>query len=216
MIDYQASVLNPDEHIVGLCSDGSVLATGTNRFGECDVSKWSSIVDISAGYTHTVGLRSNGTVVAVGDNAYGQCDTSDWTDIVDVAAARYSTYGLKSNGKIVATGLITNGEGPLKITPAKNIDWQDIVAITADNETGAARDYVIGLKRDGSIITNRTDLKVYITKKEVASFSDVISFDCASWGYIVCINSQGKASDIGYDVEGRRKVSKWEKLKTED
>ena len=71
-------------------------------------------------------------------------------------------------------------------------------------------------KSTKSIITNRTDLGTYITKDEVATFSDVVSLDCASWGYIVCINSQGKASDIGWDVDGRRKVSKWGKLKTKD
>lgn len=216
MLDYNSNVFEPDEHIVGLHKDGTVIATGTNSYGECDVSGWSHIVDISAGFTHTVGLRSDGTVVATGDNKYGQCDTIEWTDIVDVAAARYSTYGLKNNGQIVATGVIDTGYGDQKPTPAHNIDWKDVVAITADNETGAARDYVIAIKKDGSIVTNRTDLGAYITKDEVAAFSNVVSLDCASWGYIVCINSEGKATDIGWDVDGRRNISKWEKLKTKD
>ncbi len=214
MLEYKSQVFEPDEHIVGLCKDGTVLAAGTNRFGECNVSGWKKIVDISAGFTHTVGLRTDGTVVATGDNTYGQCDTGSWTDIVDVAAARFSTYGLKSNGQIVATGVIYPGYGEEEpAVPTNTINWKDIVAITADNETGSARDYVIGIKKDGTIVSNRDS---YITEDQVASFSDVISLDCASWGYIVCINSKGKASEIGWDVDGRRKASEWRNLKTTD
>ena len=220
MLDYNSDTFwEPDEHIehiVGLRRDGTVLATGTNKYGECDVSEWNSIVDIAAGFTHTVGLRSDGTVVGVGDNTYGQCNTNEWTDIVDVAAARFSTYGLKSNGQIVAKGVIDPGYDDQEPISAQNLYWQDIIAIIADNETGAALDYVIGMKKDGSIITNRTDLCAYTTKDEVATFSDVVSLDCASWGYIVCINSQGKASEIGWDADGKRDLSKWGKLKTNE
>ena len=68
-------------HTVGLRSDGSVVAVGSNEYGQCEVSGWTHIVAIAAKNTHTVGLRSDGSVVAVGDNEYGQCKVSDWTDI---------------------------------------------------------------------------------------------------------------------------------------
>ncbi len=220
MLDYNSEDPFTGEHIVGLRRNGTVLATGSNKYGECNVTEWDSIVDISAGFTHTVGLRSDGTVVAVGDNTYGQCETAEWTDIVDVAAARYSSYGLKSNGQIVATGVFDTDFCVVGREPqpkyAENIYWDDIVAIVADNDTGSAKDYVIGIKKDGSIITNRTDHDSYITDDEVPTISDVVSLDCSSWGYIVCINSQGKAHDIGWDADGKRKVSQWDKLKTND
>jgi alpha-tubulin suppressor-like RCC1 family protein len=56
------------EHIVGLRSDGTVVATGANGWGQCNVSGWTDIVSISAGAYNTMGLRSDGTVVAVGNN----------------------------------------------------------------------------------------------------------------------------------------------------
>ena len=68
-------------HTVGLRSDGTVVATGDNDDGQCDVDSWSDIVAVAAGACHTVGLRSDGTVVAAGWNDLGQCDVSDWKDI---------------------------------------------------------------------------------------------------------------------------------------
>ena len=67
---------------VGLKSDGTVVAVGYNKYGQCDVSDWTDIVAVSAGECHTVGLKSNGTVVAAGWNDDGQCDVSGWTDII--------------------------------------------------------------------------------------------------------------------------------------
>ena len=44
-------------------SDGTVVATGDNDLGSCEVSDWKDIVAISAGEFCTVGLKSDGTVV---------------------------------------------------------------------------------------------------------------------------------------------------------
>ncbi len=54
------------DHTVGLKSDGTVVATGDNDDGQCNVSAWSNIEQASAGRYHTVGLESDGTVVAAG------------------------------------------------------------------------------------------------------------------------------------------------------
>ncbi|EDZ51454.1 hypothetical protein ABE55_08725 [Bacillus thuringiensis] len=89
-------------HTVGLKSDGTVVAVGRNKegecnvsgwrdieavavgwneYGQCNVSDWRDIVAIAAGCAHTVGLKSDGTVVAVGNNEFGQCDVGSWRDI---------------------------------------------------------------------------------------------------------------------------------------
>lgn len=90
-------------HTAGLRSDGTVVATGDNEHGQCDVSGWTDIVEIAAGAAHTVGLRSDGTVTAAGDDSYGQCDVSGWTGVRAVAASAYGTFGLRSDGTVVAT-----------------------------------------------------------------------------------------------------------------
>lgn len=59
-IDYSQN------HFVGLKIDGTVVATGDNSYGKCDVSEWTDIISIVAGPTYTAGLRSNGEVVYCG------------------------------------------------------------------------------------------------------------------------------------------------------
>jgi len=71
-----------------LKSNGKVEAVGDNRFEQCNVSSWTDIVQIAAGWYHTVGLKSDGSVVAVGWNLSGQCSVEYWRDIV-----RYRKYG---------------------------------------------------------------------------------------------------------------------------
>ena len=147
-----------DFHTVGLRSDGTVVAAGSNRFtqvrnpgnpdaylidevsNQCQVSDWTDIVAIAAGDFHTVGLRSDGTVVAVGYNDFHQCDVSAWTDIVAIAAGSDFTVGLRSNGKVLAAGS-NNFYGQCDVT-----GWTDVVAISAGTE------FTVGLRSDGTVV----------------------------------------------------------------
>lgn len=79
-----------DRHLIGLRSDGTVLAIGKNEYGCCDVSQWSGIVEISTGYVHTAGLTADGRVLATGLREFlsdspkisrGQCETEDWENV---------------------------------------------------------------------------------------------------------------------------------------
>ncbi|NMA06486.1 MAG: hypothetical protein GX928_02055 [Ruminococcaceae bacterium] len=94
-----------NDHIVGLKSDGTVVAVGkNNRLGQLDVGNWTDIVAISAAGYCTVGLKSDGTVVAVGFNNDGKLDVNSWTDIVDISVNEFYTLGLKSDGTVVCAG----------------------------------------------------------------------------------------------------------------
>ena len=73
------SISAGNEHTVGLKADGSAVACGDGVVSECDVSGWSGIVAVSAGWAdHAVGLRADGTVVTCGGNDDGQCGVSEW------------------------------------------------------------------------------------------------------------------------------------------
>lgn len=63
--------------MVGLRSDGTVIAADDNIHGQCEVSDWEDITAIACGHWHTVGLKSDGTVVSAGDNIHGQCGISN-------------------------------------------------------------------------------------------------------------------------------------------
>src|SRR5690606_28505224 len=85
-------------HSVGLRRDGSVVAAGENRAGQCDVTGWREIVVVAVGNahtgnSHTVGLRADGSVVAAGWNKYGQCDVQGWRGIAAIAAGWRRTVG---------------------------------------------------------------------------------------------------------------------------
>jgi len=97
-------------YTVGLKSDGTVVATGVNHRGQCDVGNWTDIAQIAAGSDHTVGLKSDGTVVAVGSNIRGQCNVGGWTDIVQVATSSRHTVGLKADGTVLAVGDCGGGQ----------------------------------------------------------------------------------------------------------
>lgn len=206
-IDYFEGLWGEDHHIVGLTSSGKVVAEGTNRYGECDVSGWEDIVDVAAGATHTVGLRSDGTVVACGNDEYGQCNVSDWVGIVDVAAARYAVYGLTSDGRILVAGQTYNGE-VLEVPTPEVSGWDNIVAILASCEGGDGCDYVVGIREDGTIVTNRSTW-AYLDDGDIESFQDVQCIDVASWGYTICVDSYGKVRAVGWDVDGTRIVDTW-------
>ncbi len=98
------------DHTVGLKADGTVVASGSNYYGQCRVSDWRGIVAISARSSHTIGLKADGTVVATGDNSDGECYVSGWKNIVAISAGYKHTVGLKANGTVVATGDNSDGE----------------------------------------------------------------------------------------------------------
>ncbi len=208
-IDFFSEVFGNDRHVVGLLSDGTVVSTGTNNYGEGDVSNWSGIIDIAAGSTHTVALQADGTVVACGNNEYGQCNVSEWSRIVDVDASRYVTYGLTAEGEILVTGFYEDKNKNSNVPEVPQ--WDNVVAIIASNETGNADDFVVGICSDGTIVSNRTG---YLRVDEIGSFSDVQAVAVASWGYTICSDSQGNVREVGWDVGGARCTQDWPLLLT--
>ncbi|MDH4269896.1 MAG: hypothetical protein OEV52_06325 [Dehalococcoidia bacterium] len=126
-------------HTVGLKSDGTVVAVGSNAYGQCNVVGWTDIIQVSAGDWHTVGLRTDGTVVAVGDNTYGQCNVVDWSAILQVAAGYWHTVGLKDGGTMVAVGDNYYRECDVG-------GWTDIVHVAAGSR------HTAGLRSDGTVV----------------------------------------------------------------
>ena len=117
---YEICVSTETIHTVGLKTDGTVVAVGDNRYGQCNTANWRDIVAISSGSIRTVGLKADGTVVAVGYNEYGQCNTADWRDIVAIFTSENHTVGLKTDGTVVAVGGYDN-YGECNVT-----GWRDI------------------------------------------------------------------------------------------
>ena len=184
-IAERQTIAGSGDHTVGLKSDGTVVAAGDNKYGQCDVSDWTDVVAVACGVYHTVGLKSDGTVVAVGDNYYGQCDVSGWTDVVAVACGDVHTVGLKFDGTVVATGNNSDGVS----------DWTDVVAIACRYSQ------TVGLKSDGTVVAAGNN-------SDVSDWTDVVAVACSGY-HTVGLKSDGTVVAAGDNEYGQCNVSDW-------
>ena len=220
-------------HIVGLKSDGTVVAVGSNDYGQLDVDRWTDIVAVAAGGGHTVGLKSDGTVVAVGANKwknFGECDVDGWTDIVAVDGGNVHTVGLKSDGTVVAVG--DNEHGQCDVG-----DWTNIVAIAADwhrtvgirsngtvvatglndsgecnvsgwrNITAAAcgTNHTVGLKSDGTVVATGDNGH---DRCDVGAWTDIVAVAAGEY-HTVGLKSDGTVVATGENYYGECDVGGW-------
>jgi hypothetical protein len=119
-----------DNHSLGRLSDGSVVAWGSNSFGQCVVPPLPAgltYVEVSAGGDHSLARRSDGSVVAWGSNANGQCNVPPLPaglTYVEIAASRLDLVGVghsvarRSDGTVVAWGNNSHGQCDVPALPA--------------------------------------------------------------------------------------------------
>ncbi|MGN0313561.1 MAG: TIR domain-containing protein, partial [Fusicatenibacter sp.] len=125
--------------VMGLKTDGTVVAAGKNEYGECNVSSWRNIAEIYWCGSTVYGLKIDGTVVAAGKNEYGECNVSGWRNIAEIYWRGSAVYGLKTDGTVVAAG--ENKYGQCNVS-----GWRNIAKIYPH---GSA---VYGLKTDGTVV----------------------------------------------------------------
>ena len=179
------------EHIVGLRSDGTVVAVDNNDYGQCNTSNWSNIIAVSAGNDHTVGLKSDGTVVAVGYNVLDLRDITSWTDIVAISAA-FCTAGLRSDGTVV-----TSGDDFLNTA-----NWTDIVDISVGIF------HMVGLKSDGTVVAvGNNDYG----QCDITSWTDIVDI-CVGYNHTVGLKSDGTVIAVGNNDLGQCYTSNWSNI----
>ncbi len=98
-------------HVVGLTSDGYVIAIGDNSKGQCEVygEEWKNIVAIAAGDWYTVALTQEGKVLVTGKNESGNKyidpeKLNVWENIQDIAAGYGQILVVKSDGYVDTMG----------------------------------------------------------------------------------------------------------------
>lgn len=153
-------IYNSIGHLVGLRSDGTVVAAGDNDCGQCNVGNWKEIIDVAAGNYFTVGLKEDGTVVLAAKETRESFDFESssmetinildefkdmftWREIKKISGSFKHVVGLKEDGTVVAVG--QNEYGQLNVG-----DWKDVVDVFATEMA------TIGLRNDGYVyITER-------------------------------------------------------------
>ena len=140
-----------DTQIVGLRSDGTVVAAGSDKNDQLNVGDWENIVAVSAGQFFTLGLMEDGTVISTipeelradEDSGYKDLFVDDWDHIIAISAGDWTIAGLKEDGTVIFT--VTNFHYNSK--PLSEISsWTDIIAVTAGLYE------VMALRADGTLL----------------------------------------------------------------
>lgn len=150
-------------HIVWIRDDGTVVASGKNEFGECDVKDWSDIIEVDAGTWETIGLKSDGTVVATGLLSTGMGEISEWRDIKDVSVSPGGlVIGVCKDGTVVSGG---SNFGNCDFS-----NWRGIIAASS------AFDYAVGLKKDGTVLITG-EIEDNRNLQDVLLWEDIVKID---------------------------------------
>ena len=186
------------DHVIGLRLDGTVLSVGSGwmsdpgmdsacRDGHYDFSSWSRVKKlVSAGCAAgwiVFGLRRDGTLVDTSESYTGErYPEYDWSGpaehVTDVVSSGWLHVALKEDGTVICKG----ADAPL--CREQLAGWRDIVQVAIVGEST-----VIGLKRDGTVLTTREDLE--LTPEE--GWHDIAAIR-ASEEYLVGLRRDGTAA----------------------
>ncbi|MBP7402008.1 MAG: hypothetical protein KBA30_05270 [Clostridia bacterium] len=174
------------EYVVGLRSDGTVLARGTEVMEEAGlaclkVTAWTDIVAITAGqsqdgrYSWTAGLRSDGTVAITGHDPSGKHfpEIGAWSGIKAITVAEGRLFGLRGDGTVAASG----GEH------FESAGWTGVTALAGSD------DLLVGLREDGTVLVCGTGLDDPMTTA-IADWSGIRSV-AAGPGIVAGVREDG-------------------------
>jgi len=129
-------------HIVGLCSDGTVRAFGAKASQLSEIQRWRDIVSIACGNKHTVAIDKYGRAFYAGEYVVSDMTINKWTDIVQVACGDDFTVGLNKNGSIDYA--VEKGDYAKEVgQELKN--WNDIASVCCSSYA------VMALKKNGTV-----------------------------------------------------------------
>ena len=208
-------------HVLGLCSDGTVVAAGEGIC--CDTTDWEDVIAIDADEGISVGLKNDGTVLVAGKDSQGRCDVSGWRNITAISAAPNQTIGLKDDGTVVGThkaiplsdwhdivriksvqgvafGL--RADGTVLCSLERNFpvsNWRDVVSISASG----CKAY--GLTKNGSVFPTGALLNEDLVS---LNWTGVVSID-SGWAHVVGLKSDGTVVACGGANYGQCNVAGW-------
>ncbi|MDE7360527.1 MAG: TIR domain-containing protein [Oscillospiraceae bacterium] len=201
VISISASGSYETTHVVGIKKDGTVVAAGNNRFGQCDVDEWRDIVAISTGTHFTVGLKSDGNVVCVGEVLGRQKkELEQLRDVIYIATTDSGTIVcVSSNGEVVKIAREYKGEERYITKVEYLTDWKDIVAVST------TWDHTVGLNADGTVVAIGDNDS---GQCDVFGWTDIVAVGVGD-DYTVGLKANGTVVAVGRNDNGQCDVSEW-------
>ena len=179
------------EHTVALKSDGTVVATGANQNGECNVSEWENIISVYASEGRTIGLRADGSVCVAG-SLYTNESLSQLSNTIEIDVGVGIIVGIKADGQAIAAG--TNSTGATKVS-----DWNDMVGIST------SRSHTVGVKSDGTVLATGDN---QFGQCDVFEWTDIVDV-ATSGNQAVGLKSDGTVITTLKDEKGNEVKIDW-------
>lgn len=133
-----------ETNVYGLKRDGTVLATGGEKYGNDDgqrnIGGFADISNLILLDRTTVGIKSSGTIVAAGRNSENYTGSQGWNDLAFIKDNGYVACGLRTDGTVV-----TAGETFHKGSFDEARYWSDIVQIEMSSYS------LLGLAKNGKV-----------------------------------------------------------------
>lgn len=101
-IATQAMIMSGDSHIALLNNEGTVIASGSNEYGQLNVDSWGNVNYIAVGGNTTIGLTPEGDVLVAGQMA--NMGAENWQNIKYVAVSKKTIVGMNQNGSYFSIG----------------------------------------------------------------------------------------------------------------
>lgn len=188
-------------HVVGLKSDGTVVAAGRNEYGECDVSDWSNIICVYASEFSTYGIKEDGTIVVVGSD-------SKYLDEIITWKLFNGTRAIENKTKSINRNLTQTQEDnmPMMIEDVRN---EIKLSKNISKVCSAGTRYIVALNSDGTAMSvgenedGRCDVHTWNSVVEIS----------ARYGHTLGLKSNGTVVATGYnDEDGQCDVEDWNNI----
>lgn len=148
-----ASISAGFRHVLGLRTDGTVVAAGDNTYGQCNVSSWNEVVAVKADHHISLGIIANGNILVAGRGINEHTNLKQFNNIIDAIIFcdytgiydpfQFTIIGLRRDGTIVTYGINNYEYNGLE-------NWHGIKYI-APLWVGSVHPIIAGIKEDSVI-----------------------------------------------------------------
>jgi len=191
----QSRISTGDDHVLGLKSDGTVIAAGENGYGQCNVEGVSEYTSVIEEKNKVYGIAKNGSHVFLGMKEFydynDYANKPKWENIVAVSAGNAFSVGVRNDGTVVVIGASMPDVG----------GWENIIDFSGRS---SEMDYCIGLRGNGTIVGDNN----WVADKWWEEWNDIVSISSGA-GHVLGLKKDGTVVAFGDNEYGQCNVEDW-------